>query len=92
MVSEGSYEYDRHAVIDLDENGQMRDDPELISRGFVYLEQAGEVLDGAVEAIDQAIRASGRNREQLCKRVEQSLSRYLHNETGRRPMVYAIIR
>ena len=80
------------AVIELDEDGQMQGDPELISRGFVYLEQAADVLDGAVATIDQAIRASGRNRDQLCKRVEQSLSKYFHNETGRRPMVYAIIR
>ena len=80
------------AIIALDENGHMEGDPELISRGFVYLEQSGEVLDGAVETIDQAIRASGRNREQLCRRVEQALSRYLHKETGRRPMVNAVIR
>lgn len=80
------------AVISLDSNGQMAEGPELISRGFVYLEEAGDLLEGAEETIDQTIRASGRNREQLCKKVEQALSRYLHAETGRRPMVYATIR
>ena len=80
------------AAISLDDDGQMAEGPELISRGFVYLEEAGDLLEGAEETIDQAIRASGRNREQLCKKVEQALSRYLYAETGRRPMVYAIIR
>jgi len=80
------------AVISLDGNGQMNERPELISRGFVYLDEAGALLDGAEETIDQTIRASGRNRDQLCKRVEQALSRYLYGETGRRPMVYAIIK
>jgi ribonuclease J len=80
------------AVISLDGNGQMNERPELISRGFVYLDEAGDLLDGAEETIDQTIRASGRNRDNLCKRVEQALSRYLYGETGRRPMVYAIIK
>jgi ribonuclease J len=80
------------AVVMLDDDGQMVEPPELVSRGFVYLEEAGELLGGAEEAIDQAIRASGRNRDQLCKRIEQALARYLYGETGRRPMVHVIIR
>jgi ribonuclease J len=80
------------AVVSLDDDGQMAGSPELVSRGFVYLEEAGDLLDGAEETIDQTIRSSGRNRDQLCKRVEQALSRYLYSETGRRPMVHVIIR
>jgi ribonuclease J len=80
------------AVIGLDDDGQMAGSPELVSRGFVYLEEASDLLDGAEETIDETIRASGRNRDQLCKRVEQALARYLYSETGRRPMVHVIIR
>jgi ribonuclease J len=80
------------AAITLDDDGQMAESPDLISRGFVYLEESGDLLEGAEETIDQTIRASGRNRDQLCKRVEQALSRYFYAETGRRPMVHAIIR
>jgi ribonuclease J len=80
------------AVISLDEDGNLDGDPELVSRGFVYLEEAGDLLDGADETIDQAIRASGRNRDQLGKRVEQALARYLYAETGRRPMVHVVVR
>jgi ribonuclease J len=80
------------AVLTLGEDGQMDGRPELVSRGFVYLEEAGDLLDGAEETIDQTIRASGRNRDQLCKRVEEARSRYLYAETGRRPMVQVIIR
>jgi ribonuclease J len=79
------------AVITLNGDGEMANSPELISRGFVYLEEAGDLLDGAEETIDQTIRASGRNRDQLDKRVEQALSRYLYSETGRHPMVHVII-
>jgi len=80
------------AVITLSGSGEMAESPELVSRGFVYLEEAGDLLDGAEETIDQTIRASGRNRDQLNKRVEQALSRYLYAETGRRPMIHVVIR
>jgi ribonuclease J len=80
------------AIVSLDERGQVIDRPEIISRGFVYLEEASDVLDGAEDVITRTIKASGRNRDKLNKKIESALSRYLYAETGRRPMVYVIVK
>lgn len=80
------------AVVTLGNDGRLVERPEIISRGFVYLEEAEEILEGAKDNITHTIKASGRNRDQLCKRIENSLSRYLYAETGRRPMIYAIVK
>lgn len=80
------------AIVSLDERGQVIDRPEIISRGFVYLEEAGDILEGAEDVITRTIKASGRNRDKLYKKIEGALSRYLYAETGRRPMVYVIVK
>ena len=79
-------------IVSLDERDQVIGNPEIISRGFVYLEEAGDILEGAEEVIIRTISASGRNRDKLNKKIESALSRFLYAETGRRPMVYTIVK
>ena len=51
-----------------------------------------ELLEGAREAIEEVLRTlRGQKQDQLSRRVEEALSRYLYGETGRRPMVYVVI-
>ena len=80
------------AIVSLDQSGQIIDKPEIISRGFVYLGEAGDIMEGAEEVITRTISASGRNRAKLYKKLESALSRFLYAETGRRPMVYVIVK
>lgn len=79
-------------VVTIDEFGKVSEIPEIISRGFVYLDEAGDIMEGAKQVIVETVSASGRNRDELCKRIEGALSKYLYAETGRRPMVYAIVK
>ncbi len=79
-------------VVSLNEQGQVIGKPEILSRGFVYLEEAGDMMEGALEVINRTISASGRNRDKLNKKLESALSRFLYAETGRRPMVYVIVK
>ncbi|HUS93766.1 MAG TPA: ribonuclease J [Patescibacteria group bacterium] len=79
-------------VVSLNEHGQVIGKPEIISRGFVYLEEAGDMMEGALEVVNRTISASGRNRDKLNKKLESALSRFLYAETGRRPMVYVIVK
>ena len=79
------------AAISLGDDGKLVEKPRIISRGFVYLEEAGDIFEGAENTIAKTISASGRNRDQLGRRIENALSRYLYTETGRRPMVYVIV-
>lgn len=78
-------------VATLDDKGRLTESPEFISRGFVYLEESEDLLSGVEETIAKTIRSSG-SRDKLNKRIETALSRYLYAETGRRPMVYAVVK
>lgn len=80
------------AVTTVSQYGKMIGEPELISRGFVYLDEAGQLLEGAQEVISQVVNTDGRNRDQLAKKIESALSKYFYAETGRRPMVYVIVK
>ncbi|MGH2536551.1 MAG: ribonuclease J [Candidatus Promineifilaceae bacterium] len=80
------------AALALDDKGRVKGRPEIISRGFVYLDAAEELMKGAEETITEAVRSANGDAAQLGKKVENALSRYLYAETGRRPMIYVIVK
>lgn len=71
--------------------GALIGEPEIISRGFVYLRDADELMRQVKTTIttvlDNNRNANGRRQEKL----QDSISRMLYNETKRRPMVFSII-
>jgi ribonuclease J len=73
------------------DSGKIIGEPEIISRGFVYLRDSDELLDQVRNTIQEVLtkeqNSNGRRRE----KVQDSLSRLLYNETKRRPMVFTII-
>lgn len=74
------------------DSGEILAQPEVLTRGFVYLREADELLATvratAVAALaDASAKRNGRRRELLQERV----SRVLYSETRRRPMVFCII-
>jgi ribonuclease J len=79
------------AVAKLDEDGKLSGTPDLISRGFVYLDESGELLEGARQTISDIINTKDGNRKQLSRQIENALSRYFYAETGRRPVVHAVV-
>ena len=79
------------AVAKLDEDGKLSGSPDLISRGFVYLDESGELLEGARQTISDIINKKDGNRKQLSRQIENALSRYFYAETGRRPVVHAVV-
>lgn len=80
-------------VVNVEANsGKLLGDPEIISRGFVYLKDSERLINTVKQTITEVLtntRASrnGKRREQL----QDSLSRMLYNETKRRPMVFSVI-
>jgi ribonuclease J len=80
------------AVVALDEGGNLRGNPDLISRGFVYLDESGDLLLGARQTISDLVSAKGGSRAQLSRQIENALSRYFYAETGRRPMVHVVVK
>lgn len=80
-------------VVNVDpDSGKVLGEPEIITRGFVYLRDADDLIENikrtVYDVMDQsrALR-NGQRRE----RLQESLSRMLFNETKRRPMVFSVI-
>lgn len=76
------------------DTGEVIGEPEIISRGFVYLRDADDLMQHVKSTVYNVLehqngrgRANGRRREYL----QESISKVLYNETKRRPMVFAII-
>jgi len=70
--------------------------PEIVSRGFVYVREAEELMDEAREIAADAInrwlcRGGAIDRMELKTGVKDELSKFLYNKTKRKPMVLPII-
>lgn len=79
-------------VVNVDKHtGALVGNPEIISKGFVYLKSADELIGQIRDTVSDVLASSqgsnGRRREKL----EDSLSRFVYNETKRRPMIFSVI-
>ena len=69
--------------------------PEIVSRGFVPLDQAQDLLERARQVILKTIEAS--NLEEVAdwgvikEKIRTSLRKYFDQETGKRPMILPVI-
>jgi ribonuclease J len=81
------------AFLNLNGDGSMIGEPEILSRGFIDFKDGSDVIEGSKETIDRVIRSHKDNGGgKLSKKIEDALSRYLYTETGRRPLVQVIIK
>ncbi|MCI7692860.1 MAG: ribonuclease J [Oscillospiraceae bacterium] len=77
------------------ETGRVVSGPEIVSRGFVYVRESEELLDGARELMKQVLGdlASRNVREwgNIKAAMRDELSEYIYRETKRSPMILPII-
>lgn len=80
-------------VVNVDgDSGRVMGDPEIITRGFIYLRDADQLLDQIKQTVYEVMEQSRSLRNgQRRERLQDSLSRMLFNETKRRPMVFGVI-
>ena len=83
------------ATVDTDE-GLLLSGPDIVSRGFVYVREAEELMEEArqvaYDAIMDVLDGYGQiDRMQLKKRVKDDLTKYLYTKTKRRPMILPVI-
>lgn len=76
--------------------GKLKKSPDIISRGFVYLRESQELLHGVRLVIKDTIEKSTRgqnpiNIDFVKDNVTDSVSKYLLQETAKRPMVIPVI-
>ena len=69
--------------------------PEVISRGFVYVKEAEQLMDDAREVacdiLERCYIQNVRDWNTVKSRVRDGLARYLHEHTGRSPMILPVI-
>jgi ribonuclease J len=74
--------------------GKILGEPDIISRGFVYMKESATLLDQAKQVILKSLRVKkGRiiNWRFVRKQVEENVAEFLHRETGRSPLIVPVI-
>ncbi len=83
------------AVATISEEGILLSGPEILSRGFVYVRENEELMNGAKEAATNAIiDALSRGAHEwgdLKGILKNAISRYIFNKTKRKPLILPII-
>jgi len=72
-------------------NGKLIGEPEIITRGFIYMRDADDLMKQMKNTITQVINNGASKNGNRKDKVQDSISRMLFNETKRRPMVFSII-
>ena len=83
------------ATVDTDER-MLLSGPDIVSRGFVYVREAEELMDEvrtlAYDSINDTLLYEPRvDRMQLKKRVKDDLTKFLYSKTKRKPMILPVI-
>jgi ribonuclease J len=74
------------------ESGKLIGDPEIISRGFIYLRDADQLIGNIKQTVNDVLVSMRQSRNgKRRERLQDSLSKMLYNETKRRPMVFSVI-
>jgi ribonuclease J len=64
---------------------QLKDEPEIITRGFIIIRDADELIAGMNKLIRETV---GRGNGDLKEDLRNILMSYIYNETKRRPMIF----
>jgi ribonuclease J len=68
---------------------RLNDEPEIITRGFVYTRDARNLIDSMQKLIKETVQDANGN---LQNDLQQALKSYIYNETKRRPMIFVTMR
>ncbi|MBI4990963.1 ribonuclease J [Candidatus Gottesmanbacteria bacterium] len=74
--------------------GRITAEPDIISRGFVYMKESGRLIDEAKRVVTDSLRLKkGRimDWKYVRKQIEGNLEEFLYKETRRRPLILAMV-
>lgn len=76
-------------------SGEIVSGPDFVSRGFVYVKDSEELMDGAQRRVEKVLdRCAASNTKEwsaIKNQIRDDLGRYLFEKTRRRPMILPII-
>lgn len=70
--------------------GEVVADPEILTRGFVYVAESEELIEGAKERMWEVLRMPGAA-SSMRNKIKDALSRYCYHRTGRRPLILPLV-
>src|SRR3954454_13380962 len=76
------------------QTGNVVGRPEIITRGFVHLNEQDPIMDVAIEKVLESIQNPGDHISEiglLKSQIKDGVSRYLYEQTKRRPMVFPVV-
>jgi ribonuclease J len=76
------------------QTGQVIGRPEIVTRGFVHLNELDPLMEEAVDRVIGAIDMPGDHISEIAllkTQVKDGVSRYLYEQTKRRPMVFPVV-
>jgi ribonuclease J len=77
------------AIVNRDaRSGELLGRPQLVSRGFVYLPEASDLIETAQDMLASVLTDSDGDWERL---IQSRLSQFLYSETKRRPIVIPVV-
>ncbi len=82
------------AILTVDaERGELVEEPELISRGFVYLPESEDLFEQARRVVRKTLAEmpNGGSLKKRSEKIESALKTMFHEETKRRPMIFVRI-
>ena len=76
-------------------NGDLLSPPEIVTRGFIYVKESGDLMkelqNVAMDAADSVSRKRSRDDGELKGAVKSAVSSYLFKNTKRSPMVIPVV-
>jgi ribonuclease J len=78
-------------VVGSNGTGDLLSSPRFVTRGFADFRDAQALLEGANETVTRTVRRYREHPAQVEQKVADAVSQYLYRETGRRPLVEAVV-
>jgi ribonuclease J len=76
-------------AVDAD-TGKVLEGPDIITRGFVYIRESGDLIEEAAECVLEALEHGG-PRAALSTKIKDHLATFLYDQTKRRPMILPVV-
>ncbi len=77
------------------EDGSVISEPEIITRGFIYVKESDDLMDELRRVVDESLESCSSHRisdwSSIKGRVKSNLSGYLYKHTRRSPMILPVI-
>lgn len=73
------------------ETGRLLREPDVVSRGFVYMREAENLVAKTKERVVDILSNGGRNPDAISAKLRDDLGQFLYDETRRRPMILPVV-